>query len=108
MFHPTVVTERRQGPRRFLLVRLNVRGRTRTGEFFEESTMSEQVSVDGGCFCSWMHWDIGSRITISSTDQSFIEDAVVRSVRPSQDGSWKIGFQFLNVVPDWILNHSRS
>lgn len=108
MFHPTVANDRRQGPRRFLLVPLSVRGQTRSGEFFEESTISEQVSVSGGCFCSELSWDVGSRIVISSKDQTFIEDAIVRNVRCSPDGRWRVGFQFLDFVPDWVLSHSRS
>jgi len=94
----------RRGPRRFLFVKLKVRGTDLAGKRFEEQTLSEVVSISGGCiFCSH-DLSVGSIIAIANPNESFMEYAIVKNVRPSEGGRKRVGFQFTGVVTNWVLS----
>ena len=95
---------RRQGPRRYLNLKIVVDGTDAFGEKFSERTETRVVTRDGGLFITGRRLRVGSSVTISTPDAKFSAEAVIRNSRhDAQTGTYQCGFSFSEQVTGWVL-----
>ena len=95
---------RRKGPRRFLKLKIVVSATDAFGDNFTEPTETRVVTKDGGLFTTAHRLRIGSTIRVSTPDEKFSAEAVVRNSRHDpQTSSYQCGFCFTQPVRGWVL-----
>jgi len=95
---------RRQGPRRFLKLKIVVEGTDALGEKFREETETRVVSKDGGLFTTARRLRIGSNVRLMTPDGKFSAEVVIRNSRhDAPTGTYGCGFCFTEPVRGWVL-----
>ena len=95
---------RRKGPRRFLKLKIVVKGTDALGEAFVEPTETRVVTKDGGLFTTARRLRIGSTVRVSTPDEKFSAEAIVRNTRhDAQTSTYQCGFCFTEGVRGWVL-----
>ena len=95
---------RRKGPRRYLKLKIVVDGTDAFGEKFTEPTETRVVTKDGGLFTTTHRMRIGSSVRVSTPDEKFSAEAVIRNSRhDAQTSTYQCGFCFTESVRGWVL-----
>jgi hypothetical protein len=95
---------RRQGPRRFIKLKITIEGTDAHGQQFTEDTETRVVSKDGGLFTTTHRLRIGSSLKLQTIDAKFKAEVSVRNARhDAATGAYQVGFAFTEPPKGWVL-----